>query len=391
MKKVIKKGLSCLIAGLMAFSGISGALAANEGGASDAGNENVIDLSHDSPAGSGATFGVEVDALWRWQTFEATKDGVIDNVEVYVVKRSPTSGDAKPGNLVAAIYPITDGVAGEALQTVTVPEAQVNDKAPTSIDFNVQVEAGKRYALALTTDPLGQQDAPVTQPTYDWVNKDIGLNDTLPSGKINPSGAWVDETKYINTLWCKIHYASESENVPPVDFTFDTSDTTWGYGVGAGEGEAARYQTFTAPASAKMTSAEVFLLPKGRAAPPFANLIAKLYDTNEDGTPKTELASVTKPYTEIPGNGVYKLDLAYQLEAGKRYAVVLTTDKLAADNSGNNGDHYNWPTSNPAQPGEFFGAITPAGVASDQTNLGTAYLKVNFNEKVILRNPSPQK
>ena len=43
MKKVIKKGLSCLIAGLMAFSGISGALAANEGGASDAGNENVID------------------------------------------------------------------------------------------------------------------------------------------------------------------------------------------------------------------------------------------------------------------------------------------------------------------------------------------------------------
>ena len=42
-----------------------------------------------------------------------------------------------------------------------------------------------------------------------------------------------------------------------------------------------------------MTSAEVFLLPKGRAAPPFANLIAKLYDTNEDGTPKTELASVT--------------------------------------------------------------------------------------------------
>ena len=538
MKKVIKKGLSCLIAGLMAFSGISGALAANEGGASDAGNENVIDLSHDSPAGSGATFGVEVDALWRWQTFEATKDGVIDNVEVYVVKRnpdigkpgdlkaaiypmdgsqpadealqtvtvpetqvndkaptsidfdvqveagkryalaltadpagqqdppitkptydwvkkdlgldlpsgkirpegnwvdesflgtywcklyygisntidlshenpagsgstfgvetdavwryqtfdatkdgvigsvevyvvkrSPTSGDAKPGNLVAAIYPITDGVAGEALQTVTVPEAQVNDKAPTSIDFNVQVEAGKRYALALTTDPLGQQDAPVTQPTYDWVNKDIGLNDTLPSGKINPSGAWVDETKYINTLWCKMHYASESENVPPVDFTFDTSDTTWGYGVGAGEGEAARYQTFTAPASAKMTSAEVFLLPKGRAAPPFANLIAKLYDTNEDGTPKTELASVTKPYTEIPGNGVYKLDLAYQLEAGKRYAVVLTTDKLAADNTGNNGDHYNWPTSNPAQPGEFFGAITPAGVASDQTNLGTA-------------------
>ena len=119
------------------------------------------------------------------------------------------------------------------MQTVTVPEAQVNDKAPTSIDFNVQVEAGKRYALALTTDPLGQQDAPVTQPTYDWVNKDIGLNDTLPSGKINPSGAWVDETKYINTLWCKMHYASESENVPPVDFTFDTSDTTWGYGVGA--------------------------------------------------------------------------------------------------------------------------------------------------------------
>ena len=76
MKKVIKKGLSCLIAGLMAFSGISGALAANEGGASDAGNENVIDLSHDSPAGSGATFGVEVDALWRWQTFEATKEDV---------------------------------------------------------------------------------------------------------------------------------------------------------------------------------------------------------------------------------------------------------------------------------------------------------------------------
>ena len=75
-----------------------------------------------------------------YQTFDATKDGVIGSVEVYVVKRSPTSGDAKPGNLVAAIYPITDGVAGEALQTVTVPEAQVNDKAPTSIDFNVQVE-----------------------------------------------------------------------------------------------------------------------------------------------------------------------------------------------------------------------------------------------------------
>ena len=149
MKKVIKKGLSCLIAGLMAFSGISGALAANEGGASDAGNENVIDLSHDSPAGSGATFGVEVDALWRWQTFEATKDGVIDNVEVYVVKRNPDIG--KPGDLKAAIYPM-DGSqpADEALQTVTVPEAQVNDKAPTSIDFDVQVEAGKRYALALT-------------------------------------------------------------------------------------------------------------------------------------------------------------------------------------------------------------------------------------------------
>ena len=139
-----------------------------------------------------------------------------------------------------------------------------------------------------------------------------------------------------------------------------------------------------------MTSrGSAFCFPRARAGSSFANLIAKLYDTNEDGTPKTELASVTKPYTEIPGNGVYKLDLAYQLEAGKRYAVVLTTDKLAADNSGNNGDHYNWPTSNPAQPGEFW-AIT-AGVASDQTNLGTAYLKVNFNEKGILRNPSPQK
>ena len=113
---------------------------------------------------------------------------MIGSVEVYVVKRSPTSGDAKPGNLVAAIYPITDGVAGEALQTVTVPEAQVNDKAPTSIDFNVQVEP---QALCPGSDhrSLGQQDAPVTQPTYDWVNKDIGLNDTLPSGKINPSGA----------------------------------------------------------------------------------------------------------------------------------------------------------------------------------------------------------
>ena len=43
MKKVIKKGLSCLIAGLMAFSGIPGALAANEGGASDAGDETSID------------------------------------------------------------------------------------------------------------------------------------------------------------------------------------------------------------------------------------------------------------------------------------------------------------------------------------------------------------
>lgn len=64
--------------------------------------------SHDSPAGSGATFGVEVDALWRWQTFEATKDGVIDNVEVYVVKRNPDIG--KPGDLKAAIYPM-DGAS----------------------------------------------------------------------------------------------------------------------------------------------------------------------------------------------------------------------------------------------------------------------------------------
>ena len=202
MKKVIKKGLSCLIAGLMAFSGISGALAANEGGASDAGNENVIDLSHDSPAGSGATFGVEVDALWRWQTFEATKDGVIDNVEVYVVKRNPDIG--KPGDLKAAIYPM-DGSqpADEALQTVTVPETQVNDKAPTSIDFDVQVEAGKRYALALTADPAGQQDPPITKPTYDWVKKDLGLD--LPSGKIRPEGNWVDES-FLGTYWCKFYY-----------------------------------------------------------------------------------------------------------------------------------------------------------------------------------------
>ncbi len=103
---------------------------------------------------------------------------MIGSVEVYVVKKESNLGRRQAGNLVAAIYPITDGVAGEALQTVTVPEAQVNDKAPTSIDFNVQVEAGKRYALALTTDPPWPAGRPVTQPTYDWVNKDIGL--TIP-------------------------------------------------------------------------------------------------------------------------------------------------------------------------------------------------------------------
>mgnify|MGYP007054915540 CR=1 FL=1 len=107
---------------------------------------------------------------------------MIDNVEVYVVKRNPDIG--KPGDLKAAIYPM-DGSqpADEALQTVTVPETQVNDKAPTSIDFDVQVEAGKRYALALTADPAGQQDPPITKPTYDWVKKDLGLD--LPSGKIS--------------------------------------------------------------------------------------------------------------------------------------------------------------------------------------------------------------
>ena len=144
-----------------------------------------------APAGSGATFGVEVDAVWRWQTFEATKDGVIDSVEVYVVKKKSGYRQTWRPKRPRSIRWTAASPLMKRCKTVTVPETQVNDKAPTSIDFDVQVEAGKRYALALTADPAGQQDPPITKPTYDWEKKDLGLD--LPSGKIRPEGNWVDE------------------------------------------------------------------------------------------------------------------------------------------------------------------------------------------------------
>ena len=73
------------------------------------GISNTIDLSHENPAGSGSTFGVETDAVWRYQTFDATKDGVI----VLQINASGTK---------ETIAPLMDATAAiDKSMTITVP------------------------------------------------------------------------------------------------------------------------------------------------------------------------------------------------------------------------------------------------------------------------------
>ena len=141
MYSFMKKGLSVLLAGIIAVSGAGTAFAADTG-------SDSIDMSHENPNAWGSSFGIAADAVSRWQSFVATKDGVIDTAEVYLIKMNPDKGEFS--DVIASIYPMENGAkSGEALETVTVPADEVLSQGVTSIDFNVSVEEGHQYALSL--------------------------------------------------------------------------------------------------------------------------------------------------------------------------------------------------------------------------------------------------
>lgn len=129
-----------------------------------------------------------------------------------------------------------------------------------------------------------------------------------------------------------------------------------------------RYQTFTPGESFTSQYVQVSLRKNTNQV---TDLIVKLYATNAEGLPTGDpLHSVTVSKDDVQDNGLTTIPFAYELEAGKRYALVLRQEKLGSSN-------YRWYVMNHTAEtkNEYFGK-TANGAFKHEASLGTGIMRV---------------
>lgn len=186
------------------------------------------------------------------------------------------------------------------------------------------------------------------------------------------------------------------QNAPPagydpnvIDYSFDQL-ADWGYSF-ALAGNEYRWQTFTATKDGTMEAVEVVLLKKDAVTEAFIDLHAELYAV-ADGMPTGEPLAVgttlsgNQVNTAVAGQTVTddmitRLELTYELEAGKQYAVVLKSSKVTGNGGDTTGEGqcYDWfcGTRNES---EYFGKTSGVDPINwvDESGLGTAWMKVYY-------------
>lgn len=128
-----------------------------------------------------------------------------------------------------------------------------------------------------------------------------------------------------------------------------------------------RYQTFTAPDNFTMKYVQV---NAKRYKEPVSDMIVQLY-TVETDVPATWLTETKVSSDSIVDGGLTTAEMNYNLEQGKRYAIVLTQENLQS------GGYYYWTTmpSTVETKKEFFGK-SDKGKFLPEFNIGTGMLRI---------------
>ena len=112
----------------------------------EGGSGGSIDYTFDAGSKSwGLDFGSDKDAYSRWQTFTMPEDGVIQSVEVWLIKRADADGNT--ADLTASVYSVANGLPDAELGKVTIPGADVTHKGITAIDLSC---AGELKSVSYT-------------------------------------------------------------------------------------------------------------------------------------------------------------------------------------------------------------------------------------------------
>lgn len=152
-----------------------------------------------------------------------------------------------------------------------------------------------------------------------------------------------------------------------VDFTGnELKGYTFGSSATSGN-QKERYQTFTAPENFTMKYVQV---NAKRYKEPVTDLVVQLYSVEND-IPKTLLTQSIVNKDNVVDGGLTTADMSYDLEQGKRYAIVLTKASFEGDG------YYHWMTMpyTAETKTEIFGKST-GGNFVPEANLGTGMLRI---------------
>ncbi|TLS38391.1 right-handed parallel beta-helix repeat-containing protein [Pseudalkalibacillus caeni] len=187
--KQLKKTILLLLMFLLVCPPFTGAVA-------DSPEETVIDLSHDSPASWGYTFGTK-DEVKRWQTFTATGNGTITNLGLLLREKA---GEGQLSNLVVELYKTSNHLpVGEPLKAESIAPQEVTFDQEWKFPFLYEgLESGQQYAVALTQATLSADGG---MHNYSWPAKSINSQEHF--GKF-AGGKWVDESG-IGDGWLKVY------------------------------------------------------------------------------------------------------------------------------------------------------------------------------------------
>ena len=191
-----------------------------------------IDYTFANP-GNGYGFGATGNE-YRWQSFTATKDGLMDSVEITVTK-FPHSEESKidgAGDLIVELRSMEDGFPKEKLASVTVPADEIVSKEAKTVKLSYYLEKGKQYAVAMIMD--GPLSAHGGFDCYGWATsgeqsavagEHFGKTDTTQDqnydgGADGDTWNWKYEDN-LGTGWLKINYLSSAMTAVSVGLSAD--------------------------------------------------------------------------------------------------------------------------------------------------------------------------
>lgn len=345
----------------------------------EGGSGGSIDYTFDAGSKSwGLDFGSDKDAYSRWQTFTMPEDGVIQSVEVWLIKRADADGNT--ADLTASVYSVANGLPDAELGKVTIPGADVTHKGITAIDLSCagELKSGTQYALVLTTDPLAD-NLERTNGRYDWVSDQGVAENAAKNESAGQVGVRGTRAESVGAMYLKVNYAKAGPVDKSIDYTFDAGQNTWGLDFGNEKDAWKRWQSFTMPESGALKSADIWLIKRAAEGQETSALEVSVYET-AGGVPGSQVGeTITIAGGEVTDKGITTVDLSSigALGAGKQYALVLGTDEMTDSFERTNGK-YDWVKSNSTviTPGDAAGKFNGNGFAAE--NVGTMYLKVDY-------------